>query len=157
MTTLLAITLLQLVFLRTGGDARPMPTAQGFFEIGLPWVAGHVLFSPLSLASLILALTFGLSYSGGLRMAQGRASLGRWNLGQVIGVLLLVLLRQPLAAGIVGILVIAQAVPQPALFDGESEDIDPNAAIRFLRWIQPWLMATMLVAAWGVSAAVTAG
>lgn len=153
LVTLLAITLLQFIFAWTGGDTRPMPGPQALFEITLPWLAGHVLFDLPTLPSLALALAYGLSYAGGLRLAQGWAGLARWNLGQVSALVVLVATRQPTAAGIVGLCFMGQAMLQPGLIDEETDQIDPRAALRLLRWAQPWLMAAMLVAAWGVRVA----
>jgi hypothetical protein len=150
MVTVGAISLLQFVFVWSGGDARPVPTAQALFEIALPWLAGQVLFKPISLASLLLALTYALSYVGGLRQIYSRSGLMQWNAGQVAALVVLVAARRPLAAGIVGLLFLGQAMAQPGLFDAESEEAASAAVGRFLRLAQPWLMAAMLVAAWGV-------
>jgi len=166
MVTLGAISLLQFVFVWSGGDARPVPTAQALFEIALPWLAGQVLFRPISLASLLLALTYALSYAGGLRQAHGaaerqahgaaerqahgRSGLMQWNAGQVVALIVLVAAHRPLAAGIAGLLFLGQALAQPGLSDAETEETASEAVGRFLRLAQPWLMAAMLVAAWGV-------
>jgi len=149
LVTLLAITLLQFVFAWTGGDARPVPGPQALFEIALPWLAGHVLFALPTLPSIALALAYTLSYAGGLRLAQGWTGLARWNLGQITAIVVLVAARQPTAAGITGLLFMGQAMLQPGLIDEETDQVAPPAAARFLRWAQPWLMAALLVAAWG--------
>jgi hypothetical protein len=65
--------------------------------------------------------------------------------------------RQPLAAGVAGLLLLGHAVAQPGLFDAESDQIEPIIASRFLRFAQPWLMAAMLVAAWGARIAGAGG
>jgi hypothetical protein len=148
--TLAAIALLQFIFTWTNGDARAVPGPQAVFDIALPWIAGQVLFGPLTLPSTILALAFTLSYFGGLRLSQTGDGLGRWNLGQVVVIAVLVASRQPLAAGIVGLLLFGQAAFQPGLFDAETEEIDPDKAVRFVRFAQYWLMAGMLAAAWGI-------
>jgi hypothetical protein len=150
LVTLLAITLLQFIFAWTGGDERPVPGPQALYEITLPWLAGHVLFAPPALPSIALALAYALSYAGGLRLAQTWPGLARWNLGQIAAAVVLVAVRQPTAAGVVGLLFMGQAMLQPGLFDEEADQVDPTAAARFLRWAQPWLMGAMLVAAWGV-------
>jgi hypothetical protein len=157
LATLAAITLLQFVFAWTGGSAQPVPGPQALFELALPWLAAHALFDLPSLPSVLLALAYALSYAGGLRLVQGWSGLARWNLGQVIAVILLVALRQPLAAGITGLLFVGQLFFQPGLFDAETEKTDPVAVAGFVRFAQVWLMAVMLVAAWGVQAAATGG
>jgi hypothetical protein len=77
----------------------------------------------------------------------------RWNLGQIVAVIVLVALREPQAAGIAGVLFFSQAILQPGLFDGETDGILPGAAARFSNVAQPWLMGAMLVTAWGIAAA----
>jgi hypothetical protein len=155
--TLAAITLLQFVFARSGGDARPVPAPQACFEIALPWLAGHVLFASPTAPSTLLALGYAFAYAGGLRMSQNQTGLARWNLGQVVGLIVLVAWRQPLAAGIAGLLSLGQAASQPELFDAKTGEVESTATDRFLRFAQPWLMAAMLVAAWGLQAAGAGG
>jgi hypothetical protein len=157
LATLAAITLLQFVFAWTSGSAQPVPVPQALFEIALPWLAAHALFDLPSLPSVLLALAYALSYAGGLRLVQGCSGLARWNLGQFVAVIVLVALRQPLVAGIAGLLFVGQLLFQPGLFDAETERTDPVAATGFVRVAQVWLMAIMLVAAWGVQAAATGG
>jgi hypothetical protein len=155
--TLVAITLLQFIFALTGGDTRPLPGPQALFEITLPWLAGHALFTAPTLVSALLALAFGVSYAGGLRLARCRPGLARWNVGQIVAVGALVALRQPVAAAIAGLLLLVQLFVEPDLVDDETDELEPSAAPRFLRSAQPWLLATMLVTAWGVGAANTGG
>jgi hypothetical protein len=157
LVTLGAITLLQLTFAWSGGDARPAPGPQALFEITMPWVASHALFNLPTPLSALLALGYALTYTGGLHLAQGWPGLARWNLGQVITIIALVAWRQPLAAGVAGLLFLGQAIAQPGLFEIESGEVEPTAAARFLRFAQPWLMAVMLVAAWGARVAGTGG
>jgi hypothetical protein len=66
LVTLCAVTLLQFIVARTGGDARPLPSSQALFEIALPWLAGHVLFDLPTTSSILLALSYSLAYAGGL-------------------------------------------------------------------------------------------
>lgn len=157
LATLVAISLSQFVFAWTGGTAEPVPGPQALFEITLPWLAGHTLFDLPTPLSVALALAYALSYAGGLRMTQAGPGLVRWNLGQICAVVVLVVSRQPAAAGIVGLLLISQAIIQPGLFDAETDEVEPAAAARFLRRVQLWVMAAMLVAAWGARAVVAGG
>jgi hypothetical protein len=157
MVTLAAIAIPQLIFVWTSGDPGPVPGPQALFEITFPWLAGHALFNSPTLASVALALAFALSYAGGLRMAQDWPGLMRWNLGQIAAVIVLVALRQPLVAGIAGMLFFCQSIIQPGLFDAETDEVEFVAAAHFLRTVQPLLMAAMLVAAWGVRVASTGG
>lgn len=148
--TLAAITLLQFVIAWSGGDARPAPGPQALFEIALPWLAGHALFEQLTAPSVLLALGYALTYAGGLRLVQDRPGLAYWNLGQVSAAIVLLAGHHPLAAGAAGLLLIGQVMAQPGLFDIETEEIALAAVAPFLRFTQPWLMAAMLVAAWGM-------
>jgi hypothetical protein len=157
LVTLAATTLLQLTFAWSGGDARPAPGPQALFEVMMPWLASHALFDLPTPLSALLALGYALTYAGGLRLAQGWPGLSRWNLGQATTVMALVAWRQPLAAGVAGLLFLGQAIAQPGLLEIESGEVAPTAAARFLRFAQPWLMAAMLVAAWGARVASTGG
>jgi hypothetical protein len=110
-------------------------------QVGLCWLAGHMVFAELSAPSLTLALAFSVAVWGALRVAeQKRGALWLQNGGQVIGVALLALVRQPLAAGVAGLLLLGQVALQPSLFHG-------GKVARIFRRGWPWLMAAMLVAA----------
>jgi len=110
-------------------------------QVGLCWLAGHMVFAEVSGPSLMLAIAFSVAVWGGMRVDQ-RQSGGLWllNGGQVAGVALLAALKQPLAAGAVGLLLAGQVVFQPLLRLGA----DPA---RIFRRTWPWLMVAMLVAA----------
>ncbi len=65
-------------------------------RVGLPYLAGHLAFAPLTLPSLILAATFSFAFSG----AEGRRStrhLALWVGGYLVAAALLLVLRRPLA------------------------------------------------------------
>ncbi len=148
--SLAAISLVQFVFAWRGGDAQPVPGFQAVYEVGLPWLAGHILFAELTWPSVLLALAFALAYAGYLRLTVGRAGLVPWNLGWAVAVGGLVAGRHPLAAGLVGGLLFGQAIAQPALFDAETGRAVPQGGARFARLVWPWWLVAMLVAAWGV-------
>jgi hypothetical protein len=120
---------------------RAPAAVQACFQVGLTWLAGHAAFAPVGRPSLILALAFVLATWGVLRAGEGLPR-GLWlvNGGQVVAVGLLVWLRQPLPAGLAGLLLLGQIVQQPALRFGP----EPEKRVDRL-W--PWLMAAMLVAA----------
>lgn len=109
--------------------------------VGLCWLAGHMVLVDVEWPSLALALSFALAVWGGLRVARGlRGGLWLLNGGQAAGVALLAGLKQPLAAGVVGLLFFGQVALQPSLrYGGEPARVFHRA------W--PWLMAAMLVAA----------
>jgi hypothetical protein len=110
-------------------------------QVGLCWLAGHMVLAEISVPSLVLALAFSLAVWGGLRVAHGRSG-GLWllNAGQVVAVALLAALKQPLAAGALGLLLFGQVAFQLLLRLGG----DPA---RVFRRTWPWLMAAILVAA----------
>jgi hypothetical protein len=119
---------------------------QALTRVGLSWLAGHAAFGELGAASLGLALCFSLAAWGDLRVGAGLAR-GFWLLdgGQVVGVAVLLWLRQPVAAGVAGLLLFGQIAMQPSLYHG-----DPSARASIARWTWPWLMAAMLVSAWAL-------
>jgi hypothetical protein len=112
-------------------------------QVGLSWLAGHAALAEIQAPSLVLALAYVMASWGLLRIGEGRRG-GSWllNGGQVAGVALLAALKQPLAAGAVGMLLFGQVVMQPLLHF--EPDVDRGAVSRRM-W--PWLMAAMLVAA----------
>jgi len=119
---------------------------QALTRVGLSWLAGHAAFGELGSASLGFALCFSLAAWGDLRVGAGLAQgLKLLNGGQVLGVVALLWLRQPVAAGLAGLLLFGQIAMQPSLYHG-----DPSARAAIARWTWPWLMAAMLVAAWAL-------
>jgi len=120
--------------------------AQALVQVGLGWLAGHLAFSEMTPASLALALLFSLSACGALWAARGpRGYLWLLNGGLIASVAALILFKNPLAAGVTGLLffgVVASQLPQ----GGANEPVDKR------RWdrLWPWLMAGMFVAALAV-------
>jgi hypothetical protein len=126
------------VLLRRRG---PFLAGQAAVLVGLSWLAGHMVFADLNTASLVLALAFTLAAWGILRVSQElKAGLWLLNGGLAVAVIALVLLRQPLAVGVVGLLFFGQMALQPALRFGG----DPARVVRRM-W--PWVMVAMLLAA----------
>jgi hypothetical protein len=122
---------------------------QALVRVGLSWLAGHAVFAGLGTASLALALAFSLAAWGSLRLAAGlRGSLWLLNAGQVIAVAVLILLKQPVVAGVAGLLFFGQLAMQPSLRYEDGADpagVGRRATVSRRAW--PWLMALMLVAA----------
>jgi hypothetical protein len=123
---------------------RSWPAGQALVSIGLGWLAGQVAFAKIDLVSLAVVSGFVLAASGALRIGEGLAG-GAWLLvgGQVSVIVLLIFLRQPLAAVSAGILLFCQMVMVLSIRFGG----DPNPVSRRI-W--PWFMIAMLVAAWAV-------
>jgi hypothetical protein len=127
------------VILRWRG--RAFPAGQAAVLVGLSWLAGHMAFAGMSTSSLAMALGFTMAAWGVLRASQGRKT-GLWllNGGLAVAAIVLALLVQPLAAGVVALLLFGQMALQPSLrFGGDPARLVPRT------W--PWLMAAMLVAA----------
>jgi hypothetical protein len=168
---LLALTGLGVIQRRWG---RAPLAVQAMVLVGLSWLAGHAVFAEVSRPSLILALAFTAAAWGALRAAAGQRR-GLWLLdgGQIIAVALLAVLKQPLAAGLAGLLLFGQLALQPAL--RAIEGPAPRAGLRsaakqsgeapfgdpvlgpgvdpalLMRRAWPWLLAAMLVAAWALT------
>ena len=137
----LALVALMALGLIQRARGRDSLAGQALVLVGLAWLAGHLAFAEWETYSLSLALAFSVAAWGALRLGQGLAR-GPWllNGGLAAGVVLLVLVRQPLAAGVVGLLLFGQMALQPSLRFGR----DPA---RVARRTWPWLMFAMLVAA----------
>jgi len=113
-------------------------------RVGFCWLAGYATFAEPGTASVLLALAFSVAAWGNLRVAAGLGR-GLWllNTGQVIAVAALLVLKQPVAAGIAGLLLFGQVAMQPALRSGRDKAV--TLAVSRRTW--PWLLAVMLVVA----------
>jgi hypothetical protein len=120
--------------------------AQALVRVSLSWLAAHAVLGEIGTASLVLALAFALAAWGNQRLA-ARLPRSLWllNAGQVLAVLVLVMLKQPIVAGAVGLLFFGQVAMQPSLRYGEDA---VHTVVSRRTW--PWLMLLMLVAAWAL-------
>ncbi|MBN1136605.1 MAG: hypothetical protein JXM73_08460 [Anaerolineae bacterium] len=120
------------------------PGWEALARVGLGWLAGYLAFGEMQWPSLALALCFALCAWGALRIGRGQqiAIAGLWllNGSQVLGLVVMIAVNQPLAAGGMGLALFGQAALQLPLSQGG----DPRSMIR-RTW--PWLMAAMAVAA----------
>jgi hypothetical protein len=118
--------------------------ALALVRVGLCWLAGHATFAEPGAISVILAIAFSLAAWGNLRVAAG-LSRGLWllNTGQVVAVVVLLAVKQPVAAGIAGLLLFGQLAMQPMLRYGGGDLV----TLRVSRRTWPWLLAAMLVVA----------
>jgi hypothetical protein len=130
---------MQLGVIWVGGRGVTPPGWDGLIAVTLPWLAGHVTFTAITLPSASLALLFALAW--------GRAwsTASRWAravliVSQLSSAACLVVLHHPLAAGALFLLL----VPQMALLPWVGHDLP---AARFARYTRLWLMAAMLIAA----------
>ena len=119
---------------------------QALVQVGLSWLAGTLVFAEMGSASLALALVFAIAAWGALRAGIGLAG-GKWllNGGVILSIVLMVAMKQPLAAGLMGLLFFGQVALQISLLHGDGAT---NAQLRDRTG--PWLMAIMLVAALAV-------
>ncbi len=115
---------------------------RAFFEAGLTWLMGHAAFGPFNWPSLLAGgLYTGLYQSClALQRRQDKRAIVRFNLFQIAIVALLVVVKQPLLAGVVGLLMLPPLSLQPLLGPGETGPW-------YLRRSQPFLMLNMLVTA----------
>jgi hypothetical protein len=126
------------------GMGTPPAELQAVAEGGLSWLLGHTVLGELTWPSVILAGAFALSYGATLTLvAGGRRSLVWLNGGQVTAIVLLVLEGHPISVILATLLLLPQFYLQAYLHrDGD--------AFWYLRRAQPFVMAAMLLAAFGI-------
>ena len=140
--TTAALAIMVLALLRTRRHSVPPLSLRAILEMGLAWLAGHTAFAPLTLRSFLLATLYTVAYHNCLKLAtnSGKRSLTLLKVSQAAVIALLVFLKQPVVAGVVGLLLLPQMLLQPFLDQGEVE-------LWYLRRTRPFLMAGMLLAA----------
>ena len=120
------------------------PGGEALARVCLGWLAGYLAFGEMQWPSPALALCFALCAWGALRIGSrqtaGRSGLWLLNGGLVLGLVVMVAARQPLAAGGLGLALFGQVALQLPLAQGG----DRRGVVRHT-W--PWLMAAMAVAA----------
>ncbi len=142
---LVALFLIALAFpLSRRQGAEPL-WIKAFFEMGLAWGIGHIVFEPIAWPTLLLGALYTGVYWAYLALQQnrGEAIMVCFNISQMAIVSLLIVLKQPLAAGIVGLLMLPQLSLQPFLREG-------GTGHWYLRRTQPFLMVSTLIAALAV-------
>jgi len=140
--TVAALAIMVLGLLRARRHSAPPSSLRAVLEMGLAWLAGHTAFGPLSLWSFLLAILYTVAYHNCLKLAtnSGKHSLVLLNVSQAAVIALLIFFRQPVMAGVVGLLLLPQMLLQPFLGQGKVE-------LWYLRRTGPLLMAGMLLAA----------
>lgn len=113
---------------------------QALLQAGLAWLVGHMTFAQWSAPSLVLATAYSLVIWGALR-ATRRLSGAWWlvNAGQLAGSAVLVWSKQPLVAGLMGLLLLAQIALQVALRQEDRPELIVSRS-------SPWILVSMLVA-----------
>jgi len=140
--TVAALAIVMLAFLRARRHSVSPLSLRAILEMGLAWLAGHTAFGPLTWWSFVLAILYTVAYHNCLKLAanSGKHSLVPLKLSQAAVIALLIFLRQPVVAGVVGLSLLPQMLLQPFLGQGEVE-------LWYLRRTGPFLMAGMLLAA----------
>jgi hypothetical protein len=140
--TVAALAIMVLAFLGARRHGATPPSLRAILEMGLAWLAGHTVFAPLTLWSFLLAIFYTLAYHSCLKLATKSGK--RWpsllKVSQAAVIVLLVYLRQPIVAGVMGLLLLPQMLLRPFLGQGEAE-------LWYLQRTRPFLMAGMLLAA----------
>jgi hypothetical protein len=112
---------------------------QALVQVGLGWMAGQMAFTEWTVPSLVLAIAFALAVWGAFRTVQGMAgALWLVNGSEAIVASTLVWLRQPLAAGLIGLLLFGQVALQIPLYLGQRPERVVSRS-----WL--WIVAAMLV------------
>jgi hypothetical protein len=116
-------------------------SSRAILELGLPWLMGHLAFGSLNWESVAFALAYTVAYYARFVLLNGgrRAATCLLNGSQIMSLALLVIVKEPILAGIAGLLLLPQLLLQPFLWRGEAE-------WWYLQRSQPWLMAGMLTA-----------
>ena len=137
-----ALAIMVLALLRARRHSPPPLSLRAILEMGLAWLAGHIAFGPLTLWSFLLAAFYTVAYHSCLKLARnsGKPSLVLLKVSQAAVIVLLIFLRQPVVAGVMGLLLLPQMLLQPFLGQGQVE-------LWYLRRTRPFLMAGMLLAA----------
>jgi hypothetical protein len=137
-----ALALIQLGVIWEGGSTTVPPGWDAVIAITLPWLAGHVAFGPITIPSAGLAFLFALAWGKAWSVSSGW---GRtFTVGsQLLAMASLVILRRPLAAGVL----FSVLVPQVTLLPWVGRDYEPYWYVRHAR---PWLIAAMAAAAFAL-------
>ena len=118
--------------------------AAALVRVGLCWLAGYATFGEVGTVPIVLALAFSLAVWGNLRIAAGlRGGLWLLNGGQILALVVVLILKQPVAAGIAGLLLFGQVAMQPMLRYGDGGAVTLTVS----RKTWPWLLTAMIVVA----------
>jgi len=134
-----ALALMQLGVIWVSGRGVVPSGWDGLIAVALPWLAGHSTFGAVTLPSAGLATLFALAWGSAWHTTSGRARIVL-VVTQLLSGAFLIVLRRPLAAGMLFLLLL----PQMVLLPWVRFDLPAN---RFVRHTRPWLMVAMTVAA----------
>jgi hypothetical protein len=131
-----AFALTQIGVLLEHRHGRASHVARGAMDMGLAWALGHAAFGTLTLLSAGVAALFAIAYGSSVDLARGGQQARWWLLPQVLVVVVLVLIQQPLAAFAMISLLMSQALLATV-----------RRGLLFAQGAQIWLLLAMLVAA----------
>jgi hypothetical protein len=139
--TLVALVLMAVVFFSRQSGTISF-SWRALLELGLPWLIGHLAFGSLNWESVAFALAYTVAYYACFVLLDGgrRTATRLLNGSQIVAVALLIVAKEPILAGIAGLLLLPQLLLQPFLWRDEAERW-------YLQRSQPWLMAGMLIVA----------
>lgn len=148
---LIAVALVAWESLRLQAGRKPSRLLRACYAGGLAWLVGYLAFKPLippvAIQRYAEAILWALIYTGVLYGLQSVDKGGRargvrvLNLTQIFGVAVLVLSKEPILAGVAGLLLLPQMLLQPVFKRGSA----------YLRRAQFWAMMGMMVGALAVA------
>jgi hypothetical protein len=146
--TLVALVLMAVVLFSSRQREAISFSLRAVLELGLPWLMGHLAFGSLNWESVAFALAYTVAYYACFVLWDGRwrTATRLLNGSQIVTVALLLIVKEPILAGIAGLLLLPQLLLQPFLWRGEAE-------WWYLQRSHPWLMASMLTAALAIGIA----
>ena len=146
--TLVAFVLMAVVLFSSRQSGAISLSLRAILEWGLPWLMGHLAFGSLDWESVAFALVYTVTYYARFILLDGRRRTATrlLNSSQIVAVALLIIVKEPVLAGIAGLLLLPQLLLQPFLWRGEAEQW-------YLQRSQLWLMASMLIAALAIGIA----
>ena len=121
-------------------DGQASPAAQAVVEIGIPWLAGAVMWDRLAGRVLAVGLGLVLAYAGLVLLGRSKKAGTCLVLGHGVVVLTLAAIHQPLGAAVVGALCCSQL----ALLPWSPAGLGRRKSLRLAQW--PFL-AMMAIAA----------
>lgn len=139
--TLVALVLMAVVLFSSRQRGAISFSLRAVLELGLPWLMGHLAFGSLNWESVAFAFAYTVVYYACFVLLDGRRRTATrlLNGSQIVAVALLIIVKEPILAGIAGLLLLPQLLLQPFLWRGEAE-------WWYLQRSHPWLMASMLIA-----------
>jgi len=117
-------------------------------EFGVPWLIGVLVLGGPSWSVVLLGICYAVTFFGLIDYERGFRLIGA---GQATATLLVAGLRHPMAAGAMAILVMPQwGLHTWAAYVGRRRGDYPIAHRRYLRYVQPFVILSMLIAALAV-------